>query len=271
MNNDLNGKKGNSIKFKKNYITFLLILLLMISVTGATYAYFAISATNNNVITGTTATASLSLTVTEAPLKSGNTGVMVPQLYSALGTAINTTNKCVDGNGNIVCKVYTITITNESTAAVIVNGTIRFTQFNGNGNTNLRWRRIDSISTLSSTTTGAFAARGVQAVVNDSVANNVDTGETTSRFDLTKATAANNAVSTGVVCIPSNSSYNDNNHCTDVNLTATGTSGASATYYIVVWLEEMNVDQPTDVNSTFKATITFEGENGKGITSTITS
>ena len=51
----------------------------MICTTSATYAYFAISATNN-VATGTAATAGLTLTVTEAALKTTtNSGVMVPQ------------------------------------------------------------------------------------------------------------------------------------------------------------------------------------------------
>ena len=190
--------------------------------------------------------------------------LIVPQLYSALGTAIGNSYKCVDGNGNTVCKVYTITVTNGSTAAVTINGTIQFTQFNGNGNTNLRWRRIDSTTALSSTTTGAYAARGVQAVVN--------TTETSARFDLTKATACTgNNPSTGIVCVPTNSSYSDNNHCTDIYLTPTGTANASATYYIVVWLEEINEDQPGDQNNTFLATIRFEGENGTGVTSTIRS
>ena len=49
------------------------------------------------------------------------------------------------------------------------------------------------------------------------------------------------------------------------------TSGVIVTYYIVVWLEEMNVDQPGDQLKTFKAIIKFEGENGTGITSTIVS
>lgn len=257
-------EKNNKKNSKRIIITATLILLLIVSVTGATYAYFAINATNDNTITGTTATASLSLSVTEETLKTPNTGVMVPQLYSALGTAINSTNKCVDGNGNIICKVYTITITNGSTAAVTVNGTIQFTQFNGNGSTNLRWRRIQSPTALSSTTTDAFVPRGVQVVVN--------TAETTARFDLTKATAVNNAASTGVVCVPSNASYRDDSHCTDIYLTADGTGAtASATYYIVVWLEEINEDQPADKNNTFMATIRFEGENGTGVTSTITS
>ena len=109
-NNNIN-KNGDS---KKIVILIVLIATLMLGTTGATYAYFALTATNSSTITGTAATTSLELTVTQAALKSGNTGVMVPQKEAALATAMNSTNKCVDGNNNVICKVYTITVTNKT-------------------------------------------------------------------------------------------------------------------------------------------------------------
>ena len=211
----------------------------MISVTGATYAYFALSATNETTITGTAATTGLSLTVAEAELKATNTGVMVPQLASAIGTAINTTNKCVDGNGNIVCKVYTITVTNNSEATASLNGTIAFVSATDGKElgTNLKWRRLQSTTAVSSTTTGSYAQAGVAA--------------STSPYDLTAGTACTVGVS----------------GCTDVSLAP----GASAPFYIVVWINEtVNSDQyGVDGDRTFTATISFTASNGKGITSTI--
>ena len=95
MNNTQVRKNDND---SKKIVTMLvLVFTLMFCTTGATYAYLAFSATNN-VATGNVAAAGLTLTVTEATLKSGNTGVMVPQKEGALGTAMNSTNKCVDGN-----------------------------------------------------------------------------------------------------------------------------------------------------------------------------
>ena len=77
----------------------------MICTTSATYAYFAFTANNNNVVKGTAAVSGLTLTVTEQTLggtKSGatKTNVMVPQLESALGTAMGSDYKCIDANGN---------------------------------------------------------------------------------------------------------------------------------------------------------------------------
>lgn len=234
---------------KNNRKIFALIVgiaTLMVSVTGSTFAYFALRATNDNVVTGTTATASLTLSVVEQELKSPNSGKIVPQLSTAIPTAINSTNKCVDGNGNIVCKVYKITVTNGSDAGALVNGTIVFTNYS---TTNLRWRRIDSATTATTTTANtSYAASGVTVVKDAEV-------------DLVS----------GKACVPSESTAT----CTDVSLAKSdGASGGSdeSTYYIVVWLYETGSDQTSaDAGKTFAATIKFEGADGKGITSTITS
>ena len=237
------------MKEKKNRVDSKILVLivaiatLVISVTGATYAFFALSVSNSTAITGNTASTQLTLSVEPQTLKSPNTGVMVPQLGSAIGTAMNSTNQCVDANGNIVCKVYKITVTNGSSAAASVNGTIKFTSFTTN---NLRWRRVDSATALSSTLTGSYAASGVTVAVNNEV-------------DLIS----------GAACDPTASGAGSAG-CTNINL-ATGASG-SEEYYIVVWLEEINEDQSgTDANRTFNATVKFEGADGKGVTSTITT
>lgn len=241
MNNEANNGRGNR-NSKRIFITVTLILLLIISTTGATYAYFAISASNSTVVTGTTASVGLTLNVSEATLKTPNTGVMVPQLATAIGSAINNTNKCVDANGNIVCKVYEITITNNSTAAVEVNGTIAFASGTSGVTlaSNLKWRRIESATALSSTTTGSYAATGVTAA--------------TATTDLTTGTACTVGSGTG---------------CTPISLGANG----SQKYYIVVWINEISTGDQSAVDGdrTFVGTINFTASNGKGVTSTITS
>ena len=226
--------KGNkSVEGKKILTLLLLVGTLMIATTGATYAYFALTATNAGTVTGTAATHTLTLTVTEAALKSGNSGVMVPQLDGApLASAMNSTNKCVDANTNIVCKVYTITVTNTSTAKVTVNGTIEFTTTTAN----LKWKRVTSTTAAGSSTTGSFTTKDA----------------TSTRTDLTS----------GAACTPSASSAG----CTSVALNKTN---GSATYYIIVWIDEKNAEQAD--TGTWVATITFEGTDGRGITSTIRS
>ena len=207
-------KKSNGDS-KKITIALVLILVVMVTTTGATYAFFALSANNATTVTGTAATTSLELTVAEvAPNGKTSTGVMVPQLESALSLAMNGSNKCVDGNANIICKVYSITITNKSSAAAVVDGYITFA--NSTSMPNLKWRRTTNGTTLGSNTTQAANVSTRQSLVSD------------------------------------------------VSLAKTN---GTQTYYIVVWIDETNSVQSD--SGTFTATIEFEGNDGRGITSTI--
>lgn len=108
------------------------ILTIIVAIAGATYAYFSATASNNNVIAGESAykSDSLSLGVT---LSSANaTGKLVPQLEKSgttntLQSAVTgATGKgsCVDANGNTVCKVYTITIKNNTQTKYYLSGTL---------------------------------------------------------------------------------------------------------------------------------------------------
>ena len=237
--NESNDKRSNGDS-KKITITLVLILTLMVTTTGGTYAYLAFGDTiNNNTVTGSIASASLQLTVAEqAPNGETSTGVMVPQLETYLGTAMNGTNKCVDGNDNVVCKVYKVTITNTSSSAVSVVGTIKFS---GNGSmTNLKWRRTSNATTLGSYSTIAVGTN------------------TSNKYDLSAGTACT-----------TNATQGTQSGCTTVNLKKTGVTGNSQDFYFVVWINETGAVQ-TD-SGTFTATIEFIGANGRGVTSTIVS
>lgn len=160
-----NSEKKNNGDSKKIYSLLVLIAVVMITTTGVTYAYFTIGASNNNKISGTAATADLSLSVEETLPKKKNTGSMVPQRESALATAMNTSNACVDGNTNIVCKVYTIKVTNNSTAQVKVNGTITFA--NSTNMPNLKWRLVTGVNTLGSNATNSANDSNTQTFVSN--------------------------------------------------------------------------------------------------------
>ena len=130
-------------KDRKKIITLIiLIVTLMISTTGATYAFFALSATNNNVISGTSAKVDKEITVTKIlpASNSTNTGVMVPQLSANTSTSKNALKQaieggCVDANGNIACQVYKITFQNKSTADFRTKASLTLTSTI----TNLKW------------------------------------------------------------------------------------------------------------------------------------
>ena len=234
------------IDSKKIFVMLVLVLSLVVVTSGATYAYFAISATAANNITGTAANVGLNLTVTPATLGGSDSGttqtnVMVPQYDTAIGTAIGNDFKCIDGAGNTVCKVYTITITNSGGATVDLTGTITFAS-NTNGvalSQNLKWRRLGGTTTLSATTTQSYAQAGVSA--------------STSPKDLIAGTACTVATGSG---------------CASFSLNP----GASENFYIVVWISETDNNQySADGARSFVATIDFNASNGKGVTSTITS
>ena len=99
-------------------------------------------------MTGTAGTANLSLGVTRIT-PSSNNGSMVPQLESALGTAVSSEYNCVDDNNNVVCQVYKIEVTNVGNTNVKIEGNIKF-----NGNTlnfeNLKYKLMESATLLGS-------------------------------------------------------------------------------------------------------------------------
>ena len=139
MNKEVNEKK-------KKYAIVITFLVLMICITGGTYAYFALTASNNSV-TGSVGGASLNLSVTKIyPTSEHNSKNMIPQLESTLDEAISTSHKCVDGNGNVICQVYSATVTNVGSTTSVLNGTISFTGIENMPN--LKWMRINDSNTL---------------------------------------------------------------------------------------------------------------------------
>ncbi len=152
-NFNLKDKSSNDLQKKNKFIYLgLTLIVLIFSITGATYAYFALTATNNTTITGTVGGATLSLTVTKSfPTATTN---MVPQLESTLDEAISTTYSCVDENNNVVCQVYKAVVKNTGTTSAELMGTISFQ--NIDTLPNLKWKLIPSERTIGEAT-GATA------------------------------------------------------------------------------------------------------------------
>lgn len=212
------------------FISFVLILFL--SVTGFTYAYFAISASNTNTITGSAATVNLTLNVEKVfpAATSSNTGVLVPQLSSSLDKALK--SGCVDANGNLVCQVYEISIANVGgTATQVVDGSVSF--YSNSGLTtdvsidmpNLKWKLITSVD---------------ETTPNNSVlGNNVDLS----------------------------ANFNQNVFANDVVLS----TDDNEVYYMIIWIEETSTDQTVDEGKTFYGKVEFNSSNGTGVTSMFTA
>ena len=267
---ETNVENNQSNDSKKIITLIILILTIMVCTTSATYAYFAIGAKNTTTVTGKAATASLSLTVNKILPTAANTGVIVPQ-YSYNGTsatysstndilmkAVNNTTpgKCVDGNKNIICQVYTIQITNNSTATASIRGTFSLT---GGPFNNLKWY----ILAQGASTVPSDAATKKYTNINSSGTLNQRNGSTT-RYIYGYA--------------KSNTALTNSAHGFDSSTlgTITLTSGASYYYTIIIWIEETDSDQSATNTGTFTGTIEFYAVNNSGnkingITSTITS
>ena len=237
-NNETVNKENDS---KKILTMLVMIFTLMICTTSATYAYFAISATNN-AATGTAATVGLNLAVSRVTPTTAkwtaSTQVMVPQLDAALGTAMNTTNSCVDGNNNVICQVYKITIENTSTSAVRLRGAVYFTLGTGAAYTNLFWRQVTDANTLGTNTTYKYS-----------------TAEAT---DSTTADAANSTLIADLLLNPADGT--------------TGSGDDYTEYYVLIWIRETNASQNTTDKGTWTMNVSFKDKvNGTGVTSTITA
>ena len=226
---------------EKNQVLITLIMVLFFCITGATYAYFAISAVDNTTITGAAATVNLTLDVKKIfPATDDNTGVLVPQLStsasasSPLSTALK--NGCVDANKNVVCQVYRISIQNKGGSATqVVDGKILFysdATLKTNVHTampNLKWKLIDSVDAVTPANSVLGSRSDLEA--NDNSSN----GKFVSSLSLATNVVRN--------------------------------------YYVIIWINETGADQ-TDKSTSidnpkvFYGKVQFDSSNGTGVTST---
>lgn len=104
---------------KKIGYTIALVLLLIIIVVGATYAYFSATAKSDNDIKGGTLDVSLGLSVKKISATGSKSENLIP-IYdgtisgyaSQLETAAQSKYNCIDKNDYTVCQIYEITISN---------------------------------------------------------------------------------------------------------------------------------------------------------------
>lgn len=146
MNNNYEqGKKNNDIKG----ISFVTvgILTIIVAIAGASFAFFQVSATNSNTIKGTSAyTANaLGLTVSDKTSSTVGSKALIPQLNSAIKSAVNANGGCIDGNGSAICKVYEIVIKNNTTTGYYIDAKISFT---ASSMPNLKYQVVNSASKL---------------------------------------------------------------------------------------------------------------------------
>ena len=201
------------------------VATLVVAIIGATFAYFSATAENTTTIQGEAATAGLNLAVTKVstdaaagliPLDDTNTG------KALAGDAESGSKMCVDKNGNTVCQVYEITVSNTGSAAAVVNGTVAIT---GETFQNLKWQVLEGTS------------REALSVAGTPTYNPIATTSLVQGLTLTGADA----------------------------------STPSATYYIMVWISNLDASQNTTDVGSFNGTVTFNSADGTGISATFSA
>ena len=167
----------NNNKNRGVFYAVIGIATLVVAVIGATFAYFTAAAQNGaNVINGNMASIGFDLVV-EKVVDPGASSGMIPMSNSMVETAINksSNNTCVDDNGNAVCQVYKVTVTNNSSATMFVDGYVALAGGSGVASdttaagistsllntTTMRWAQVFK-GTGSSEATSHYSTEGTQ-------------------------------------------------------------------------------------------------------------
>lgn len=145
------------------------VATLIVAIIGATFAYFSASATNDQDVTGTTASgASLAIAISKVSA-TGTEKNMVPMLSTDLQKGVTgVTEKggsCKDANGNTVCEVFKVTVTNGSAdIGLNVKGTMNL----ASTAKNMKWQVLTDASTVDASAT--TVNQGTEGTITDNQA-----------------------------------------------------------------------------------------------------
>ena len=159
----------NERKGQGTFYMIVAMLTLVVAIVGATFAYFSLSASNNDAIKGSAAKVGLSLEVTR--LSDQASGDLIPLKKELLTNAVAgdtaTGNKmCMDKDGNTVCQIYELKVSNQGKAVISVNGTLTLTN---EGITNLKWQLMTDSSTPKTDEEDFFTKEDTTIISGDNV------------------------------------------------------------------------------------------------------
>lgn len=124
MNEQRNDKRGM-------FYGIIGVATLVVAVVGATFAYYTATASNNATIKGNMASINFGLSVDKVTDVDEDKGGMIPMSNSMVEAAVSNTDPCVDNNGNAVCQIYEIKVTNTGTASLFLDGYMSLTGGSG--------------------------------------------------------------------------------------------------------------------------------------------
>ena len=276
------------------------IATLVVAIIGATFAYFSAERTAD--LQGGTIAEAAGLvldvkSVTYDPTFA-STGSNIVPLNLRLGDTegkdtvdqfdLAMTNKCRDSLGNNICEVYKISVTNQSESNTVqVRGTLSLTS----NATNMHWMVVKATSTTTSNTVG----EGEGAVTTQYEVLNTATRITATEYANINAISEAAPITIDVTetseTVPDGegtktvTTYSTTNTAKSVSLAG----GATETFYVVVWLEEMGTAQEAQdatgnygavndetgekerIERTYSGTVSFSAVDANGFESGVTA
>ncbi len=128
------------MKGKKLYLLVFVMAIVVAFISG-TYAYFSVSvSSSNNAISGSIANVKISMNV-KLLTKDDK---LIPLKESLLNDAAKA--QCQDSNGYTACQIYSITVNNEGSVKVNVDGYVTLTSSTSK---NLKWTELSTQTTYS--------------------------------------------------------------------------------------------------------------------------
>ena len=241
--------KGDSMKDnnKRMYFSITLIMVLILAIIGATYAYFSASGgSNNNALTANSATlAQLGFTSSYSKISNDLIPVASENEYFSRypGISASGDHSCLDDLGNQICSIYEFTITNTASVTQTI-----YVSFVPSENT------FDNLYFAAFNTTIASANYEVATGSSGSGSNFLLTPQTTS----------------GNITLGHPATKLTQNSTTPIDMPGLSTSlgaGESITYTALVWLQETGDNQNPEQGGVFKAGINVTtGGNSTGVT-----
>lgn len=162
------------------------ILVFVVSVTGATFAYYTATETYNGTIGGNMATITFNLMVDKkTDVDTVNNRGLIPMTNSMVQKAVTNASGngiCLDDNINAACQIYKITVNNTGSASLFLDGYVSLAGGSGSPTdyttspTTMRWAQVfceesatgvlTSCTTVGKTTTRSTTAAGNTAGID---------------------------------------------------------------------------------------------------------
>ena len=293
------------------------VATLVVAIIGATFAYFTATASAGaNEITGNMATITFDLAVQKVTHIDETKGGMIPMSNSMIEPAVldtgtgNAAQTCVDDNGNAVCQIYKITVTNTGSASLFLDGFVTLNGGSGTATddasspTTMRWAQVfcsgnqtDAITGCTTAGTSTTGATGLDPASMPAIGQSSNE-DGFNRDNILKTYAA--VTSSGTISgntydiidknyirISNHASgaYDRNNDVTSAlvfNQYLDPANGAhsSQVYYIAVWLSETGHNQTAGAEGAFEnanglnffgGLVTFNSAQGSEVTATFSS